>query len=400
VYLPDVRGSGRSTRLACAPQESAASPAGLTITSSEWEACLDRVRTEWGDRLAAFDVTNAAKDIAALAERVANGRDTFLYGAGYGSYLATRVLSVSEQPFAGVVYDSPCLPGSCKGSREDERYLGAGKRLMQACANDPTCRSKLGNDPWSRVGEALDAVDAERCAPLLELGIDRTAVRGLYASWLADPERLPLVPALTYRILRCAGGDARTLTKLATDLTGPVRVSPEERWASRVLGAHITLSELWETPAPSVDELFAIAESSHFSRGGGAAELASLRDAWPRYTDPLANTWPKRDVPTLVLSGSLDPDDALDEAARAELLRRGAALVELDGVTGGVALGARRRDGRSCGVEILGAFVDDPLSGLAHAHPCTGDLAPIAFDGSESLAESTFGSKDLWEPDP
>ena len=396
VYLPDARGSGRSTRLACPPQEAAASPAGFTITSSEWEACVEHIKTEWGPRLASFDVTSAARDIAAIAARVAGHRDSFLYGAGTGSYLAARVLTVSDQPFAGVIYDSPCLPGSCKGSREDERYLGAGKRLLDACARDATCRAKLGPDPWARIGEALDAVDSKRCAPLSELGIDRTAVRALYSSWLADPERLPLVPALTYRILRCAGGDARTLAKFATDLTGPTRVTPDERWASRVLAAHVTLSELWETPAPSADQLFAIAESSYVSRGAGP-ELAKLYDVWPRYTDPLANTWPVRRLPTLVLSGSLDPDDGLDDAARAELVRRGAAIVELEGVTGGVALGALRRDGRSCGVELLGAFVDDPT---VRGHECTSDLAALDFRGSAALAEATFGSSDLWEPNP
>jgi hypothetical protein len=221
-------------------------------------------------------------------------------------------------------------------------------------------------------------------------------VRGLYASWLADPQRLPLVPALTYRILRCAGGESRAITKLATDLTGPIRVTPDERWASRVLAAHVTLSELWETPAPSTDELFAIAESSHFSRGAGP-ELGKLYDVWPRYTDPLANTWPDRQVPTLVLSGSLDPDDALDAAARGELGRRGAAILDLEGVTGGVALGAVRRDGRSCGIELLGAFVDDPS---LREHACTKDLAPLDFGGSRELALATFGSADLWEPNP
>ena len=62
VYLPDHRGTGRSSRLGC-PQEDPSSPGGFSITPAEWPACLASVKAQWGPRLNGFTTTDAARDL-------------------------------------------------------------------------------------------------------------------------------------------------------------------------------------------------------------------------------------------------------------------------------------------------------------------------------------------------
>ena len=204
VYLPDPRGTGRSTKLACPQEESPRSPGGIAITTSEWVGCLGALREQWGARLSAFSTTQSAYDLSAIsAATVTRGQSIFFYGRGYGSYLATRVVTVSATKPSGVIMDSACLPGACYFSQEDAWFADAGKRLMRACASDPFCSSKLGSDPWARVGEALDVLDAGGCNALAIHGIDRMKLRVLLAAYLRDTEKRALIPDLLRERSKC-----------------------------------------------------------------------------------------------------------------------------------------------------------------------------------------------------
>ncbi len=393
VYLADVRGAGRSTRIECAEEEDARSPGGMTITDSEWGPCLEKLGERWGDRLAHFSVSETAHDFAAIADAVVPpGEPLFLYGRGYGSYLATRFADAARRSLAGVVHDGPCLPGSCFFSQEDARYTDAGRALMRACARDEVCHQKLGDDPWTRVGEALDVVEARSCAPLADLGLDRMAMRSLFASYLVDWDKRALIPALTYRILRCGPEDRAALTRFATDRTGPSRVATTDVEASPVLAAHITLSELWDGGA-TVTALAQIADGSYFSTGK-TTELASLHDTWPRYHDVHAQSWPMALVPTLVFTAPLDPETPIGDDARARLDSGRATVLSFGPSTGGAALGAPTASGGSCGADVLTSFFYD----ADHVDTsCLTSQKPVTFSDERRLAEETFGTDDLWE---
>ncbi len=382
VYLPDARGTGRSTKLACPPEESPRSPGGIAITTSEWVGCLASLREQWGARLSAFSTTQSAYDLSAIAaSTVTTGQSIFFYGRGYGSYLAARVVTVSATKPSGVIMDSACLPGACYFSQEDAWYADAGKRLMSACADDPFCRSKLGGDPWARVGEALDVLDAGGCRALADHGIDRIKLRVLFASYLGDSEKRALIPAIAYRILRCSEGDARALAKFATDRNGPERIPAATRYRSQALATHIIFSELSETAHLGLLDPAAVFDPSDRLVAG------DLEDTWPRYVDLLAQSWPAREVPTLVLAGRLDPASSLREDA-VQRHWPSAHVVSFPASTGGAA-----RD--ACGLTVLSDFLEH--AGSAADASCVTGLRAMSFTTSPALAGITFGTQDLWE---
>ncbi|MEO6419344.1 MAG: hypothetical protein ABIP39_08070 [Polyangiaceae bacterium] len=382
VYVPDPRGTGRSTKLECPQEESARSPGGIAITSSEWVGCLASLQTQWGSGLGAFSTTQSAYDLSALSAVTKNtGQSVFFYGHGYGSYLTARVLAVSAYKPTGVIMDSACLPGACYFSQEDAWYTDAGKALLGACAEDAFCRSKLGADPWSQVGAALDALDAGSCTALGDHGIDRMKLRVLFASYLGDAEKRALIPAIAYRILRCDDGDVRALTKFATDRDGPERIPAAQRYRSQALAAHVIFSELSETA-----HLGLLDPAAYFDPSDRVV-AGDLEDTWPRYVELLAQSWPAGEVPTLVLASTLDPASSL----RPDLLQHhwpGAQVVRIPGSTGGVA-------GEACGLSVLSNFL--ALKGGAASTPCVSELNAASFSGSPALAESMFGTQDLWE---
>lgn len=382
VYLPDPRGTGRSTKLECLQEESARSPGGIAITSSEWVGCLASLRDQWGSHLSAFSTTQSASDLSALSAATTKaGQSVFFYGRGYGSYLAARVLRISANKPTGVIMDSACLPGACYFSQEDAWYADAGRGLMSACASDPFCHSKLGDDPWTQVGAALDALDAGGCSALGDHGIDRMKLRVLFASYLRDPEKRALIPAIAYRILRCEEGDVRALTKFATDRDGPERIPAEARYRSQALAAHVIFSELSETAHLGLLDPAAYFDPSDRIVAG------ELEDTWPRYVDPLAQSWPAGEVPTLVLEGALDPASSL----RSNLLQHhwpSAQVVSVAGSTGGAAQ-------ESCGLSVLSNFLAQ--KGATPDTSCVSALRPVSFSGSAALAGSMFGTQDLWE---
>jgi pimeloyl-ACP methyl ester carboxylesterase len=382
VYLPDPRGTGRSTKLACPQEESPRSPGGIAITTSEWVGCLGALREQWGARLSAFRTTESAYDLSAISAATAtSGQSIFFYGRGYGSYLAARVVAVSATKPSAVIMDSPCLPGACYFSQEDAWYADAGKRLMRACADEPFCRSKLGSDPWARVGEALDVLDAGGCKALANHGIDRLKLRVLLASYLRNTEKRALVPAIAYRILRCDDGDARALAKFATDRNGPERIPAAIRYRSQALATHVIFSELSETA-----HLGLLDPSAYFDPSDRLV-AGDLEDTWPRYVDPLAQSWPAGETRTLLMSGSLDPASSLRE----DLVQRhwpSARVVSFAGSTGGAASDA-------CGLTVLGDFLAH--KGAAADTSCVAGVPEVSFTGSPGLARTVFGTQDLWE---
>lgn len=401
VYLVDLRGTGRSTKLTCPPEEGADSPAGIDITASEWPGCLSELRARWGPDVVSFRPDEAVRDVVAIAAAtLASGQRAFVYGSAFGAYVVSAF--AAARPVAGAVLDSPCLPGSCFFSDDEAWASDAGQRLMKACAADATCRLELGDDPWSRVGQALDAVDDQTCPPIVAASVLRRDLRALFASWLVDEQRRVLIPALTRRILRCDASDFAALTKFATDLTGPHNVAAARRYASPVLAAHVTLSELWESPPPVLANLAVIDQTSYFATGDNLA-LVELDATWPKYTTSVPAAWPSTtrvasETATIVLDGTLDPASPLG-APEASQSIDGATVVTLPGSTGGAAFQSSTVDGdpTPCGARILESFLANGGNVARVDSSCVTKLAPLRFDGHEGLAQETFGTSDLWE---
>jgi hypothetical protein len=89
---------------------------------------------------------------------------------------------------------------------------------MAACAADAFCGSKLGSDPTARAKAAIAVAERGTCH-----GLDWATgprLRELFGALLKSFNLRSLVPAITYRVLRCDESDTEALRHLGRVVMG------------------------------------------------------------------------------------------------------------------------------------------------------------------------------------
>lgn len=399
-YIPDHRGTGRSTRLGCKTEESPTSEEGLTITDAEWPSCLQSVTTEWGDRLKQFNVTNAANDVGvALARMKTEGQPTFVLGVSYGTYLAHRYAQLFPNQADGIVFDS-MFPVGGSLAQQDADADEAARDFLGECAKNAFCRGKLGDDPWGKAQALLSKLKAGHCSEIASpVAPTHVLMRQAFGQFLMHPIYRRYIPAILYRLDRCEPRDVTALKYLVGQLTGPQPASPETRLWGWVLSLNITLSELWEQPAPTVAQLDAIRERSVASRDV-TTFFEFNSGTWPTYpSDEYTGKWATSDAPMLFLNGGLDPATLLRKArvAKSQFTKPHQHWVEIP-TAGHTALAgtSQTTDNRLCGTVMLMDFIENPKGELDTS--CIAKVAPLEFEKLvPTYNQAFFGTSDPWE---
>ncbi|HSO00685.1 MAG TPA: alpha/beta fold hydrolase, partial [Candidatus Nanopelagicales bacterium] len=399
IFIPDHRGTGRSTRLGCPDESLRAGPPSLEA----WEACAAALQEAWGDRLDHFSTTAAAQDLGALIEAAAEpDREVHIYGVSYGTVWAQRYLQLfPEQPDA-VTLDSLLHARIGLPFWMDTWHDRAGRELLDRCAADPVCSAKMGPDPEATVEAFFASLDAETCVPLWEQKVTRSLMRQLFAVLLRHHDLRAAIPALAYRGLRCNPGDAAAIVRAIGFVSTLAEPPPDPLLYAPALGMHIMLSELSSQPPPRLDVLELYQQMTLISPDRGVFHRA-LHDRWPRYDPgPLAAEYPETSVPLLMLHGTLDPQVPVSIAQEIASHYRapGQSLVTLDPAVHGAVLGSPTASPphTPCGLSIWLGFLRDPTAPLDTS--CVDELAPIPFAGTPELAERVLGTSDLWESPP
>ncbi len=390
VYLLDHRGTGRSTRLGCAEQEAESSPGGQRVTSDEWPACIDALKSEWSEDLAHFSSREAATDLGKLIAATNQGEPVHLHGVSYGTYLVNRYLQqFPSQPTS--VSMLGVTPPDFSLTEYDGNFDSVGSAFLDRCAADALCSSKLGNDPKSAMLEAFGNMP---CPAAVSAGLTRNNLRQfssvvLLSTWY---ERvLPL--AVAYRILRCNSGDQQALAQFAQNVILPLGEGPPLLGSlySVVLGRHISLSELWASPGPTVESAQALFDNSLWA-SGSTLQRTQLYPLWPTYgTEPDADLAASYGGPILFLNGELDPATPAPGAQATAQRFPGHVYIEIPGGTHSFT--SPMADGKNCALERYAAFVLHPEQAL----PDCSDVLPLDFAGSADLATAAFGTTDIWE---
>ncbi|MBX3261098.1 MAG: alpha/beta fold hydrolase [Labilithrix sp.] len=399
-YIPDHRGTGRSTKLTCAAQ-APDSEGGIGISSSEWAACLAENQERWGEKLAAFSTTNAANDVGLLIERTRReGQPVFLYGGSYGTYWANRYLQLYPDQADGVVMDSIAAPGTSL-ARQDEDANEAARELLALCAKDTKCADKLGPDPWAKALGLVTELAAGHCSEVEPPPGFTTslAVRLAFGTMLMQPHLRGYVPAAIYRLDRCAPNDLTALGAFFKALYGGGGgggASEMLKGWGFVLSNNVAFSEMWETPPPSSEALASIREAAVASREITAG-LPELYETWPRYVEPRAGTWAETETPILMLAGGLDPATLFRKQLPARDHFRGAHqhFVGIPSATHTVIASSATTANRSCGTMIMMSFLEDPRG--TPDTSCLADVVPLSFDGDPATTSALFGTDDAWE---
>jgi len=392
VYIMDHRGTGLSTSLDCPDQQDADSESGLFVTLEEWPDCIDAVVAEWGDALDHFTTTQAAHDYAAMiaATRPEFG-DVYLHGLSYGTFLVQRFLQLYPDELGGVILDG-LVPPAASLHGFDETFDASGQQLMTACAADPVCGEKLGDDPWAVAQAVVAGIDEGDCS---DAEIDPVLLRRALGG-LVNSQNIyrGLVPALIYRLQRCDPADVDAWNEFIV----AAQVSPQPPAVlSPFLGNHILITELWENEL-TPDEADA-AELELTMTSGSPSFISRLEDLWPVYTpDELDGEWAEASVPILMLTAEIDGRTPLEYAHEVADHFDGdhQTLLEFPYAHHNVYGSATRTNGLPCATDIVRQFVTNPRMALDTS--CIADtIDPALASQPDFLPGAFFQTQDLWE---
>jgi pimeloyl-ACP methyl ester carboxylesterase len=401
-YMLEHRGVGLSTRLSCPAAEAPSSEGGRNITEAEIPECRDALVAEWGDDLAGFSTTNAARDLGELIEKTRDpGEDVFVYGVSYGSHWGHRYLELYPTQPTGVIL-SALTANTFEFAQIDRDMNDLGQRYLTGCAKDALCSEKLGIDPWGTLTALMAKLGAGHCPELGELGLDRTLLKTLFVGALYGWDDRALIPPVIYRVNRCSDKDLGVLGHLADLLFTPMPEPPpaDSRFSSDALYAHIALSEMWPSPglAPSTAELEAFAEGANIA-SRTSAYLSRIHDAWPRYPkDEHMGKWAVTDVPLLLQHGELDflPASAY-EPTRDRFTGPNQTFVLMPRASHDTLLVPSGPSGAPCGLAMILPFLKDPYAPIDTS--CMAEIAPLDFKGNSTVTYY-LGVADPWEGVP
>lgn len=395
-YLPDHRGTGKSSRVGCAA-EGATTEGGFFITAGEWPSCLADVKAKLGADLEAYSTTNAANDLGVAIERARTpGQGVYVYGVSYGTYWANRYMQLYPEQADGVILDS-LAPPAASLARQDQDANEAAKDLLDLCAKDALCGAKLGADPWAKANALVTKLKAGHCAAIGPAGVPvHELFRQLFGQFLMHPDYRKLIAPMIHRADRCEQRDIDALKPFLAAQVGEPEVNEMLRQWGWVLGYHVLFSELWEAPSPTAADLAAIREGAVASRDVTAG-MDALVGKWPAYPgDAYMGKWPDRKKPVLVLQGGLDPATLLRKArpGKAVFTKPGQHWIEIPSATHTVIASSVTTEKRSCGTLIMMSFLEDAASPDTS---CLAKVVPLDFAVPASLTQGVFGTTDAWD---
>ena len=402
VYAIDHRGTGESRRLSCPKEEANDSPEGLRLALEEVAPCAAYLRKNWGDDLKHIGTSDSARDVYALAEWVRSpGQRLFLYGSSYGSYLANRYMTLFPDHADAVAIDAILTAGNYNSYRTNKFWFDpTAHKLMDACAADSFCSSKLGPDPYAAWQEAVKKVDDGGCPVLKSVGVDGATMRLGFEllTVYSNIYTRNLVPALIHRVRRCGDGDINALFRLVKSQAGAVAAADDPMKKNWVLNLHVHVTELPDDAPFDPSWLDASGPLSSTL----PALLKAAKDAnWPAYHEPLASTWGTHSKPILITHGEHDflPFD-LAKASADHWRGPNQTFLSFPRVSHGTL--ATPWTGASilnpwCGNMLLKGFFSNPSGTLDTT--CVGKMPEFDFSGASvsGLSTAMFGTSDPWE---
>ncbi|MBX3030562.1 MAG: PQQ-dependent sugar dehydrogenase [Chloroflexi bacterium] len=316
LVLLDQRGGRYSTPfLQCGEDDSARlaevtgevrGGAALDAHLGGFGACAARLRSA-GYELAAFDATESALDLGEVLTALGVG-SADLVAMGDGTRIAQEALRAGL-PLRSVTLDSvqPVSIDTTAG-RAAAAWQAIGS-MSTACAEDAGC-SDLVADLATSILDTATSLDAAPAGVSVSGGdgpveavVDGNAfVQALIARFSSHPDAVTEIPAL---VAAAAAGD---LTTLAGDLVAAARDTSRSDllgWTMRCAASPVGASD---------DALASVPAQLHVLSGrvdgrDGVAEVCAaigVGDAGGTTHDPVTS-----DVPTLVLTGELDPETPL-----------------------------------------------------------------------------------------
>lgn len=323
LILIDQRGTGFSSPSLNCPEMETEEESGDPVAD-----CRDRLLAE-GINLAAYTSAASAADINDL--RIALGYEQVnLYGVSYGTRLALTVMRDYPEGVRAVILDSVYPPEIDDIGLTPESFVGALEALFALCAEDATCSAVFPDlaDAFYEMIELLNespvTLDGEDT--VIDLSGDEVLTKLFLA--LYDTERIPFIPYALY--LLAYGEEEDDLLMAYLVLAAGVPGSDEEAGAgiidsdqvqeyinalgdidqSEGMGFSVDCAE--EYQLNDVEAAFAAIEAApaamrDYLISNVEGQLANCETWGVPTADAIEAERVFSDIPTLLLSGGLDP---------------------------------------------------------------------------------------------
>lgn len=308
IVLVDHRGTGGSQALACG--------AGLRA-DGRFDALMEALlacRREWPQDLRHYTTFAAASDLEQVRIALGHARIN-LWGGSYGTRLAQEYQRRFPQATRAVVLDS-VVPPSRPSPQDAGRFTDRAFALLAAdCAADSACAAAHG-DLDARLRSLLARLEAEpasvgvadpRSGRPQRVTIDAPTVRAIVRGALYSTAHSALLPSA----LRAAdAGEFGPLLALSAQTRS---------WSLETMSLGLTANILCREDTPRLDEADLREQREQGLFGSEYADEWRAGCArWNAAADPPAELAQGRsDVPTLLLSGELDPVTPPASAERA-----------------------------------------------------------------------------------
>ncbi|MDG2905059.1 MAG: alpha/beta fold hydrolase [Acidimicrobiales bacterium] len=348
VVLVDQRGGGTSTpSLDCPELDDPATPPGEAI-----QACRYRLDQKGVDR-GSVTVGSTAADLVHLRRSL--GIDAWhLHGVSSGTRIALELLRIDGSSVASAVLDSPTPPEVDLYDDLPEGVLYALTSMENLCRADATCPGGLVGPLRSILDDLADRPVAVTIWSGEASAYDDARLIRLVADALAAPAGLNVVDGAV--ALAAEGRLAEAIAALnEVASTGRSVGDPTSE------GARLSSECADELPFNDADPMLT-GDPILDAVARGEVKVRALCAVWQVERSPDIVNWPMvSDVPTLILSGHLDPITPTAWARRLADRLGNAVLVESERWAHAPSMSD------PCAAHLVARFLDGerPLSGFA-----------------------------------
>ncbi|HYB94767.1 MAG TPA: alpha/beta fold hydrolase [Vicinamibacterales bacterium] len=347
IVLVDQRGTGKSNPLNCDPDEEDDSLQAALETAAQTLARLKSCMAKYDADLTQYTTPIAMDDLDDVRAFLRYERIN-LYGGSYGTRAALVYMRQHGDRVRSVILDG-VAPADMRlplfFPRDSQRAFD---RLVADCESDEGCRQAYPN-----LGARMQAlmtrletapptvrVTHPRTGQPSDLKIDARLLSGIVVFALYLPTASALVPAI---ITAAEANDFQSMLALGTLGDGGER--------NMSLGMHLSVICAEDAPRNTPEELARESAATLF----GKYVMKVQSDAcafWPRGSIDASFYEPvKSDIPTLVLSGEIDPvtPPSWGEQAAAHLSNSKHIIIPGTGHTAG---------GTGCGQRLMREFIE------------------------------------------
>ena len=287
IVLVDIRGTGRSHPMRCAPD---AEPFADLMPPARIEACRDALAATHD--LTQYTTRHVVRDLELV--RKALGYETVtLYGTSYGTRVAQEYMRRHPKSIRAVILDGVVPPSFAMPMQYAETGDRSLRRVLDLCRAEEGCRKAFPDLDADLAVMLKDAADG------VKLG-DATMNRGFFGetfrNFLYSSNLYPRLPLVIHS---AAKGDWAPFEEMAT------------RYAKGIQGLDLGLliSVTCAEDLPRVDAA-ALRKASQGTVLGTYRldQQAAACALWPRGASDAAMARPvTSSIPTLLVSGELDP---------------------------------------------------------------------------------------------